>query len=269
METIDRAVEAALDLLEQIFLLERLLTSKEPYEQFGNLAALPFVRACEHARQAIVPVLGTFERTASRSAKVGVMEAPTAHELVLWFGWQRERALRRAARQDTQTIPSEFRHKRYLCGFCQQYDPTEESIHAAMMEIRDRQLFVIVTEHYTALQTQLRQEATAASNNAPGNHKSSGAPPGASALNRNQTSAPNLLTTEKLADDAWLSPSDIAKRFQSRTVDTVSKRLERWRSKNSEGWREVTDRKPREAQYLYRWGDVKDLFEPSGESRAK
>lgn len=91
-------------------------------------------------------------------------------------------------------------------------------------------------------------------------------PVGEAVVTRPNGPPADLLTTNELVDDARLSPSDIAKRFPQLTVDAVSQRLNRWRSNNSEGWHEVTDRKPREARYLYRWGEVKHLFEPLGES---
>ena len=76
----------------------------------------------------------------------------------------------------------------------------------------------------------------------------------------------DFLPDNSLADDVWLSPSDIRRRCPQLTADMVEGRLRRWRANNSEGWKEVTDRKPREAKYLYRWQSVKTLFEPSGET---
>jgi hypothetical protein len=75
------------------------------------------------------------------------------------------------------------------------------------------------------------------------------------------------------ADEAWLSPAEVQKQFPHLTVNAVGKQLKRWRRKNDDGWREVTERKPREAQYLYRWGNVRMLFgaasETAGQRRAK
>lgn len=83
----------------------------------------------------------------------------------------------------------------------------------------------------------------------------------------------NSQPASKITDDARLSPADIARHFPGLTIGAVSKKLERWRSSNDDGWNEVTDRKPRQPQYLYRWGNVKHLFSPSsqtsGERRAK
>jgi len=64
-------------------------------------------------------------------------------------------------------------------------------------------------------------------------------------------------------DDAWLAPAAIALRYPSLSSHTVNSRLRRFRNKNCAsrtGWKEATDRKPREPQYLYRLGSVKHLF---------
>ncbi len=54
----------------------------------------------------------------------------------------------------------------------------------------------------------------------------------------------------KLDDDAWLTHKDIAQRL-GLDDEMVRKRLDRFRAKNHDCFREVSDRKPREPGYLY------------------
>lgn len=60
-------------------------------------------------------------------------------------------------------------------------------------------------------------------------------------------------------DEARLSPAELAERFAV-PKDALRQRLDEWRKKHHEGWYEVTDRKPREAQYLYRVGSVRHII---------
>ena len=60
------------------------------------------------------------------------------------------------------------------------------------------------------------------------------------------------------ADQAWLADTDLAG-YLGVDRNALRQRLNRWRKKNDEGWREVTDRKPREPKYLYRVGAVRTL----------
>lgn len=61
-------------------------------------------------------------------------------------------------------------------------------------------------------------------------------------------------------DEARLSPAELAERFGV-PKDALRQRLDEWRKKHHEGWYEVTDRKPREAQYIYRVGSVRHIIE--------
>ena len=61
-------------------------------------------------------------------------------------------------------------------------------------------------------------------------------------------------------DEARLSPAELADRYAV-PKDALRQRLDEWRKKHHEGWYEVTDRKPREAQYIYRVGSVRHIIE--------
>jgi hypothetical protein len=84
--------------------------------------------------------------------------------------------------------------------------------------------------------------------------------------------APDRTELEK---DAWRTATDLARLFGVEG-DALRQRLNRWRKKNDGGWKEVTDRKPREPKYLYRDGAVRSIVgslktssEPSSEQPAK
>lgn len=55
---------------------------------------------------------------------------------------------------------------------------------------------------------------------------------------------------EPIPPDAYLSSSDLAKQYGV-DAEALRKRLDRWRKTNESGWREVTDRRPREPKFLY------------------
>ena len=61
--------------------------------------------------------------------------------------------------------------------------------------------------------------------------------------------------------DAFLSAPDLARKYGVEP-NRLAKRLERWRAKNREDWREIeaSERGPREPQYLYREAAVKALI---------
>lgn len=61
-------------------------------------------------------------------------------------------------------------------------------------------------------------------------------------------------------DEARLAPADLAAHFAV-PKDALRQRLDGWRKKHDEGWYEVTERKPREAKYIYRVGSVRHIIE--------
>ncbi len=65
-----------------------------------------------------------------------------------------------------------------------------------------------------------------------------------------------------LSPDPWLSATDIA-RARGIKYETFRKHLERWRRNADSGWREATDRKPREPKYLYQMKAVDHLIQKS------
>lgn len=71
---------------------------------------------------------------------------------------------------------------------------------------------------------------------------------------------PQPTAVDKPGDEAFLSYLDIAKRFNL-SPEAVRKRLERWRKKNLDGWREVDDRRRTEPLYLYQYLAVRHLFD--------
>lgn len=60
-------------------------------------------------------------------------------------------------------------------------------------------------------------------------------------------------------DDALMSPTKLAEVFGVNS-DALRKRLERFRKNNHKGWIENTERKPKEAQFLYRVGTVRHII---------
>ncbi len=69
-----------------------------------------------------------------------------------------------------------------------------------------------------------------------------------------------------LAPDAFLALGDIAL-AEGVPLAALRKRVARWQRKSEEGWREVTDRKPRESKYLYQVGAIRHLIRPRIASR--
>ncbi|MDX1965097.1 MAG: hypothetical protein SFX18_18275 [Pirellulales bacterium] len=65
---------------------------------------------------------------------------------------------------------------------------------------------------------------------------------------------------EKIEADSYLTHIDIAKRYK-KDPEATRKTLDRWRMRNDDGWREVTERKQREPKYLYQLSAIKSLFE--------
>jgi hypothetical protein len=66
--------------------------------------------------------------------------------------------------------------------------------------------------------------------------------------------------------DVLASPADIAQRYDL-PLEPLQKRLGRWRQKHDEGWKEVTDRKPREPQFLYKLSAVSPIIEEMASRR--
>jgi len=58
----------------------------------------------------------------------------------------------------------------------------------------------------------------------------------------------------------WWAPRDVAKKYEL-PQNALEARLRRWRKQNGEGWMEVpnTERKPRDAQFLYRLDAIKEV----------
>ncbi len=85
--------------------------------------------------------------------------------------------------------------------------------------------------------------------------------PGERANGHTEINQPADMTAEtSLPPDAMLSPATLAEKFQV-PLAALQKCLERWRAKNADGWQEVTNRKPREPQYLYRLEAVRAVIE--------
>ncbi|NUQ63992.1 MAG: hypothetical protein HUU20_16065 [Pirellulales bacterium] len=76
------------------------------------------------------------------------------------------------------------------------------------------------------------------------------------AADAQQTTEP----TDDLPPDAMLSPATLAAKFDV-PLQALQGRLKRWREKHADGWQEVTNRKPREPQYLYRLEAVRPVIE--------
>lgn len=83
---------------------------------------------------------------------------PTAHELILWLGWQRETYLREAAGQAVQPRRKESSDQPYLLDFDGPYSPVSgDVIHAGMMAIREKTA-PVVHDHFR-LESLIRTEA--------------------------------------------------------------------------------------------------------------
>jgi len=65
------------------------------------------------------------------------------------------------------------------------------------------------------------------------------------------------------ADTTWFSCSGLAQLsgLSVRQTEALRKRLERYRRTHDEGYVEVANRKPRQPQFLYRLGDIRDIIE--------
>lgn len=61
-------------------------------------------------------------------------------------------------------------------------------------------------------------------------------------------------------DQAWYSPAGLAAAFGLRP-EALRKRLDRYRKRNLNGWKQNEDPRPREARYLYRPKDVKAIID--------
>jgi hypothetical protein len=73
------------------------------------------------------------------------------------------------------------------------------------------------------------------------------------------------------SDDAWMTHTDIAKRHGV-DAEALRKRLDRYRARNHNGWREVDGARPNEPKYLYHYGTVEPIAEKlkaSGETSGK
>lgn len=66
-------------------------------------------------------------------------------------------------------------------------------------------------------------------------------------------------TENATGDDPLLTHVELAARYNLER-EAARKKLDRWRSKNSNGWIEATDTRPNEPKYLYRLSAVESLF---------
>jgi hypothetical protein len=70
-------------------------------------------------------------------------------------------------------------------------------------------------------------------------------------------------------EDLYLSPAEIAKRYKL-PRGALESRLKRWRMGHGDGWKQVTNPKPREPRYLYCvcavWSVIQDLAKTIGET---
>jgi len=65
---------------------------------------------------------------------------------------------------------------------------------------------------------------------------------------------------EALDEKAWYTHERLAVHFNV-NKEALRKRLDRYRSTHFDGWKENTDRRPREPKYLYQLGAVKHIIE--------
>ena len=63
-----------------------------------------------------------------------------------------------------------------------------------------------------------------------------------------------------LSDEAWVTVDTLAKFFEC-DMSPLRHKLDRWRKNNRDGWKEATDRKPREHRYLYQIRAVRSIIE--------
>jgi len=64
----------------------------------------------------------------------------------------------------------------------------------------------------------------------------------------------------KLDDRAWYTHVQLAEAFGVEK-ERLRKRLDRFRQRNQDGWKENEDRRPREPGYFYRLGGVREILE--------
>jgi hypothetical protein len=69
-----------------------------------------------------------------------------------------------------------------------------------------------------------------------------------------------------LPDDAMMNHSDLAAALKLQ-AEPLRKRLDRWRSKNGDGWQQLTEAKAKEPRYLYRVASVRDLLAEAIEAK--
>ena len=73
-------------------------------------------------------------------------------------------------------------------------------------------------------------------------------------------------------ENLYLSPADMANRYKV-PRGALESRLKRWRKGHGDGWKQVTDPKPREPRYLYHvcavWSVIQGLAKTTGERPAK
>jgi len=75
-----------------------------------------------------------------------------------------------------------------------------------------------------------------------------------------EASASNTPSNVTLDEHAWYTHDRLAATFNM-GKDALRKRLDRFRERNMDGWKENPDRRPREAKYLYRLKDVKGVIQ--------
>ena len=73
-------------------------------------------------------------------------------------------------------------------------------------------------------------------------------------------SVPRASSQPKLDNRAWYTHVQLAEAFGV-DKESLRKRLDRFRRRNQDGWKENEDRRPREPGYFYRVGAVRDILE--------
>ncbi len=96
------------------------------------------------------------------------------------------------------------------------------------------------------------------------------APAGAKLEPAGQTTTASVSPSPPRGDEnLCLSPADLANRYKV-PRGALESRLKRWRKCHGDGWKQVTDPKPREPRYLYCvsavWSVIQNLARATGET---
>jgi hypothetical protein len=71
--------------------------------------------------------------------------------------------------------------------------------------------------------------------------------------------SPSRKSLDSLLDDAWMTHLDLAGALALES-EPLRTRLNRWRRKHQEGWREVTEPEARQPKYLYQIGAIRTVL---------